>query len=335
MWLMSRKRVRRSGRFELFHFTHLAYVAVVPLLFVHGPVFWMWGTLPWGVYVVERVLRAYRSGLAGRVTSARPLVSGVTRVELDRPRGFAYAAGDYIFLRVPDVARHEWHPFTLTSSPEDARRLTVHIRSLGNWTAAVRKVLPARIEDGVQPIAYIDGPYGTPTRHVLDTPHAVAIGACIGVTPFASILQSLLARSAGGGDAAPFAIRKLHFIWMNKDQHSFEWFRELLAELEKRDERNLLDIRIFMTAGRADMAGGILDVAQHLLAAQRRGDVFTGLRTHTTMGTPDFDRLFESFYREDPALPKPRVFFCGPPALGTEVARSCHRLGLRFRSERF
>jgi hypothetical protein len=71
------------------------------------------------------------------------------------------------------------------------------------------------------------------------------------------------------------------------------------------------------------------------MQAQRGGDVLTGLRTHTTMGTPDFDRLLESFYRADPALPKPRIFFCGPPALGSIVARSCHRLGLAFRSERF
>jgi hypothetical protein len=38
---------------------------------------------------------------------------------------------------------------------------------------------------------YIDGPYGTGTREVFDTQHAVLIGAGIGVTPMASILQSV------------------------------------------------------------------------------------------------------------------------------------------------
>jgi respiratory burst oxidase len=124
-------------------------------------------------------------------------------------------------------------------------------------------------------------------------------------------------------------------VWLARDQYSFEWFRELLAELEKRDDAGLLDVHIYMTAGRTDMAGGILDVAQRLLAAEHKGDVLTGLRTRTSMGTPDFDRLLESFYRADPALPRPRVFFCGPGSLERVVARSCHRLGLAFRSERF
>ena len=42
---------------------------------------------------------------------------------------------------------------------------------------------------------YIDGPYGTPTRRIFASEHAVLIGAGIGITPFASILQSIMHRS--------------------------------------------------------------------------------------------------------------------------------------------
>ena len=38
---------------------------------------------------------------------------------------------------------------------------------------------------------YIDGPYGTCSSHIAQAEHAVLIGAGIGITPFASILQSL------------------------------------------------------------------------------------------------------------------------------------------------
>ena len=44
---------------------------------------------------------------------------------------------------------------------------------------------------------YIDGPYGTPTRRIFASEHAVLIGAGIGITPFASILQSILYRWVG------------------------------------------------------------------------------------------------------------------------------------------
>ncbi len=38
---------------------------------------------------------------------------------------------------------------------------------------------------------YVDGPFGTASRRILDSEHAVLIAAGIVVTPFASILQSL------------------------------------------------------------------------------------------------------------------------------------------------
>jgi len=37
----------------------------------------------------------------------------------------------------------------------------------------------------------IDGPYGTASRRIFNSEHAVLIAGGIGVTPFASILQSL------------------------------------------------------------------------------------------------------------------------------------------------
>jgi hypothetical protein len=123
-------------------------------------------------------------------------------------------------------------------------------------------------------------------------------------------------------------------LWLNRDQRSFEWFRDLLAELERRDTRGLLDIHTFMTAGRADMTGGLLDFARRAAFRRSRGDLVTGLQAETQLGAPDFDRLLESFCQA-PDLPRPDVFFCGPLALERVVSRSCRRLGLRFRRERF
>lgn len=40
----------------------------------------------------------------------------------------------------------------------------------------------------------IDGPYGAPSSHIFRAEHAVLIAAGIGVTPFASILQSIMHR---------------------------------------------------------------------------------------------------------------------------------------------
>ena len=330
MWLFSRRFVRRTGRFELFHLTHLGYFPMVALLFVHGPHFWIWGTVPWSWYLLERLVRTRSRRAPSRIIAARALASDVTRLDFERPHGFTYAPGDYVFIRVPAVARHEWHPMTLTSAPENRKVLTVHIRGVGNWSSAVFNRVDARFKAGEETLVRIDGPYGSASRHIFDAPHAVAIAGGIGVTPFASILQSLLL----GHGRPDSRLKKLRFVWLSRDQYSFEWFRDLLGDLEKQDPTGLLDIHIFMTGGRTDMAGGVLDVAQHLLHSRKEGDIVTGLRAHTRLGTPDFNELLESFYRA-PNLPRPQVFFCGPTPLGRTVARSCRRLGLRFRHERF
>ena len=43
-------------------------------------------------------------------------------------------------------------------------------------------------------IVYIDGPHSAPSSTIFSSEHAVLVATGIGVTPFASILQSIVAR---------------------------------------------------------------------------------------------------------------------------------------------
>ena len=53
---------------------------------------------------------------------------------LTRPANFTFQPGDYIFLQIPAIARYEWHPFTISSAPEQQGFIWLHIRSVGTWT---------------------------------------------------------------------------------------------------------------------------------------------------------------------------------------------------------
>lgn len=93
---------------------------------------------------------------------------------------------------------------------------------------------------------FIDGPYGAPSSHIFGAQHAVLIGTGIGVTPFASILQSIMHRYWKARHSCPrcqfewaseipksvMNLRKVDFFWINRDQRSFEWFVNLLSQLE-------------------------------------------------------------------------------------------------------
>jgi NADPH oxidase len=42
-------------------------------------------------------------------------------------------AGQYIFISCPEISYFQYHPFTLTSAPEEDY-VSVHMRIVGDWT---------------------------------------------------------------------------------------------------------------------------------------------------------------------------------------------------------
>ncbi len=337
IWFFARSAVRRSEQFELFYLTHLLYVVWFVVLIVHAPAFLLWGAVPLSAFFVEQAWRVRNRGRDSRIVSAQALRSGVTRIALQAPGGFSYRAGDYVFLCIPAIARHEWHPFTISSAPE-SRELTVHVRSLGNWTGALRRYAERADADGSAsslPVR-IDGPYGSPSTHIFQSRYAVMIGAGIGVTPFASVLGSLVLRANGepAVDGVEAKLEKVHFFWLNRDQYSFEWFDALLQQLEQIDHAALLDVNICMTGGQTGAFVAGLELARDLLHSLGQRDVVTGLRTKTHMGHPDWERTLREI-AEQHAPASVDVYFCGPDGLANKVRPICERLGMQFRQEHF
>ncbi|KAF1386303.1 hypothetical protein PFLUV_G00093250 [Perca fluviatilis] len=62
------------------------------------------------------------------------LPSKVTHLVIKRPEFFHFKPGDYVYINIPEIAKYEWHPFTISSPPEQSDSLWLHIRSMGQWT---------------------------------------------------------------------------------------------------------------------------------------------------------------------------------------------------------
>ena len=54
-----------------------------------------------------------------------------------KPDTFNHDVGDWVFINVPHISKYEWHPFTISSPPENSDVLTLHIRAVGDWTKAL------------------------------------------------------------------------------------------------------------------------------------------------------------------------------------------------------
>jgi len=80
------------------------------------------------------------------------------------------------------------------------------------------------------PALRIDGPFGAPAQDVLSNEVAVLVGAGIGVTPFASILKDIWYKQQKNQLGA---LRRVLFVWINREAENFEWFNTLLRNLEQ------------------------------------------------------------------------------------------------------
>jgi hypothetical protein len=182
----------------------------------------------------------------------------------------------YIFLCCPEVSLWQYHPFTLTSAPEEDY-ISVHIRCVGNFTKTLAKTLGCDFESGkgkkgggsdesavvgvnkndvnddidptirrILPRVYIDGPFGSASEDVFKYEVAVLVGAGIGVTPFASILKSVWYRM--NYPQTRTRLRKVYFFWICRDFGSFEWFRSLLSAIEAQDLESRIEIHTVSSA---------------------------------------------------------------------------------------
>uniref|UniRef100_K7G906 NADPH oxidase 5 n=1 Tax=Pelodiscus sinensis TaxID=13735 RepID=K7G906_PELSI len=373
---------------QVFYWTHLSYISVWALLVLHGPNFWKWFVVPGCLFVVEKTVGIAVSRMAGLyIVEINLLPSKVTHLVIKRPPFFHYKPGDYIYLNIPAIAKYEWHPFTISSAPEQQDTIWLHIRSLGQWTNRLYEYFrrPEPLSQEPKPLTrnlqkqrfhqwaqrkvsaklrenhracnikcYIDGPYGTPTRRIFASEHAVLVGAGIGITPFASILQSIMHRhrmrkqkDPGGSPSwseshkdEEMKLRKVDFIWINRDQKSFEWFVSLLTQLEmeqadEEPEDRFLEMHMYMTSAlsKNDMKAIGLQMALDLLAKKEQRDSITGLRTRTQPGRPDWSKVFRKMAEENKG--KVQVFFCGSPALAKVVKTHCEQFNFRFFKEHF
>ena len=95
-----------------------------------------------------------------------------------------------------------------------------------------------------------------------------------------------------------YCLSQLDFVWINRDQKSFEWFVGLLAQLEM--EQNMagsfddfLEMQMYMTSAlnKNDMKALGLQMALEILHRKEKRDVVTGLKTRTQAGRPQWDEV--------------------------------------------
>ncbi|KAH8978949.1 NADPH oxidase [Lactarius akahatsu] len=361
VWYAMEKR--RRANFERFWYSHHLFILFFISWQLHGMfcmikpdrppycswnsigVFWRYWLIGGLIWIYERVLREVRSRHRTYVSKVIQHPSNVVEVQIKKEKTTT-RAGQYIFISCPEISYFQWHPFTLTSAPEEDY-ISVHIRVVGDFTRDFAKALGCdfdkksdRGEKGekdpggkvvgtsanpplnrVLPRVMVDGPFGSASEDFLNFETVLLVGAGIGVTPFASILKSIWYRMNNFNSSKPTRLSKVYFTWVIRDFGSAEWFHSLLHAIEEQDMQNRIEINIYLTAKIKD--DDMTNIFVQDVGAEK--DAITSLRAPTHFGRPNWDRVFSSI-AEKHTDTDVGVFFCGPAVL----SRQLHQMSNKY-----
>uniref|UniRef100_A0A3Q2ICY6 NADPH oxidase 2 n=2 Tax=Equus caballus TaxID=9796 RepID=A0A3Q2ICY6_HORSE len=292
----------------------------IPQFSGNPPMTWKWIVGPMFLYLCERLVRFWRS--QQKVVITKVVTHPFKTIELQmKKKGFKMEVGQYIFVKCPMVSRLEWHPFTLTSAPEEDF-FSIHIRIVGDWTEGLFNACGCdkkEFQDAWKlPKIAVDGPFGTASEDVFSYEVVMLVGAGIGVTPFASILKSVWYKYCN--NATNLRLRKIYFYWLCRDTHAFEWFADLLqlleTQMQERNNADFLSYNIYLTGWDESQA------SHFAVHHDEEKDVITGLKQKTLYGRPNWDNEFKTIASQHPNT-RIGVFLCGPEALAETLSKQC------------
>ncbi|PON84170.1 Respiratory burst oxidase [Trema orientale] len=349
--------------FNSFWYVHHLLALVYVLLVIHGyflflthgwskKTTWMYIIVPILFYATERTYSTINeSGYSVHVENAMICKGKVLALYLSKPRGFEYKSGMYLFVKCPDISKFEWHPFSITSAPGDDY-LSVHIKSLGDWTTELRSRFEASQRENTQetetkavsgtkppqagnPRILIKGPYGAPSQDFDEYDILLLIGLGIGATPFISILKDILnieqsdlesgsTASSGSSESNRKGPKRAYFYWATGEQGSFEWFKGVMDDIAEHDQHHIIEMHNHLTSvhGEGDARSALISMIQQLQHDENGVDVVSESRIKTHFGRPDWRKVFSEMARKHESS-RIGVFYCGPPTLTKKLKKLC------------
>jgi len=314
----------RRKTWEMFYFTHFLFIAFFVFGWLHNEKFKPFAIASIVVYGVDRIIRMVTGSIPMKtVTFRQKNPGGVVQVRFPKPaitRLFRmYRPGQYVFVNFPKINPFMWHPFSLSSGP-DERTGEINIRALGNFTKSVSRFA----QNNFQTLIRVDGPYGNMNVQTRRHPIVVMVAGGIGITPVLGILRDAFRTgnlSQRDADNIPrHCIKDVYFVWTIQSVDQYTWFEEEIEEL--------------VTAAKHPYQPRL-----HLHLHVTRASPTHQLSHKFKRGRPDFYSLFDQVEMENPNAAR-TVFVCGPkPLVGDvwdEVASRCvHGEPYDFHKETF
>jgi predicted ferric reductase len=367
----SSEKVRKKS-FEWFFYPHVVLICLWTLfLILHGGSRWFGFGLPLAsisvlpvcmVYFIERYWHV-RWGSDETIHIAHATVTGKTAsVTIDIGKSkLSYETGQYSMLMVPEIAGHEWHPFTIASGGGQ-QQFDLLIANAGDWTSELHRLIQVgnKQKQPEYPSICVRGGYGAPAQGMKDKHHIVMVGGGVGCTPFLSFLSSACNAATTQENAIFPDLKSAVFFWVSRDPEDFKWVNQYAEIIERNpDLASRIEIRLCLTKTLESSATASVsqtDLSLFWLGVQRamrsQGDhkeLAASLGVPTQFGRPKWDEEFAQIatqlmsshgHDKDKERFEISVFACGNPMLTESLEKACaantsSRVMMRLYAEEF
>eukprot|EP01038_Epipyxis_sp_PR26KG_P005894 gene5894-8133_t len=256
------------------------------------------------------------------------LINYNNEISSNQKSGLNHLPGQYVFINIPMISEHAWHPFTISSIPINGQSVTSHhIKSMGEsqWTGQLYS-LAKRIESDKSITTNsidinIEGPYGKPVNYN-NYEHIILIAGGIGITPIGAIykyLYELMIYDLTNPSKKKelHNIMSVHLIWTVRSMKEANIF---LAEFNAIASNELTKIFSF-----------------HLyLSKESASSMAITANNNIHYGRPNFEKHFSSIIHSNNATPHTVLsFVCGPKPLIEQIDKLSQFYGIDFKSETF
>uniref|UniRef100_A0A803L9I8 Uncharacterized protein n=1 Tax=Chenopodium quinoa TaxID=63459 RepID=A0A803L9I8_CHEQI len=344
--------IRRVTGYNTFWYSHHLLIVVYVLLIIHSMFLflvtsfaekttWMYLAIPVLLYCGERIYRSIRSEIHEvDVLQANMYPGKVLNLKFSKPATFTYSSGMYIFIKCPQVSPFEWHPFSLTSGPND-NHLSIHVRTLGDWSYQIHNLFHQAMMSKPfdYPKVYIDGPYGAASQDHIKYEVVVLIGLGIGATPFISVLKDIGDRLHKPSNNQVHDVEigfskgplKAYLYWITREQSSLGWFKDAMNEISQENQKQkVIEMHNFLTSvyQSGDARSILLSIIQALYFTKSGLDVFSKTRVRTHFSRPNWFKIFSNLACKH-AGSRIGVFYCGSLKLARELEGLCTKFSTK------
>ena len=284
------------------------------------------------IFLYNIIINRKKNRIDCLVSGFKLLPSKIMEIEITVDKKFNYYPGDYIYLNCSRISKIEWHPFTIISySKHD--NITLHINVKDAWTKKLhdRMLESYKVKQKFnQKFKWefrIDGPYGSSSTNILESEHAILVGAGYGISKFAPILQDINLRL----DSNKHKIKKIDLYWLIFDQSYFRWFTKLLSDFKSDELQGVFNYHIyFIDKNPNQMNDKLMFISKDILKKETSVNLIENLWNNSSFGYPNWLEELEKIRLKNKDL-KTNLFFSGPINFKKGLEKICNQLNIDFK----